>query len=244
MLFGDAYAERQGTPPPPRPPTALPNPGNLALRLGLGAQLGRGGSGRVYEAVVVPGGSSSLFAATPSVLPPLVVKISRRGRARKLANEAYYYDLCHSLQGVSLARFYGHFRTELPHGIQLPHLDDDDESDESSEDTSEPSSHESSGSDDAKQPTTPSDDGATSGDRFGDKIIWSWNDCDSTPPEAPPHPEDSDIEEIETGPDSVSILVMERLGGFLPISEKLPDMLLYVRVSVFVFSCTHSMVPS
>ena len=41
-----------GTPPPPRLPVSLPSPGYLVLSLRLGAELGAGGTGLVYEAFV------------------------------------------------------------------------------------------------------------------------------------------------------------------------------------------------
>lgn len=225
MLFGEAYVERQGTLPPPRPPTDLPNPGDLVLHLRLGEKVGSGGSGRVYEALVAPERSSPLFAATPPIIPPLVVKISRRGRANKLANEAYYYDFCNPLQGVSLPRFYGHFRAELPDGIQLPRLADDDYYEEASEDTSGSSSQDSSQSgDNEQQPGAHGQGSSLISDLTDEQRAWSW--AGYTPPPSPPHPEDSDVEETETGPTAVSVLVMERLGGFLPIAEELPDSLL------------------
>lgn len=114
----------RGTPPPPRPTITLPPPGNLNLSLRIGARIGWGGTGAVYEAFPVPGGPSSSF--TCSSLPPLVVKISYRGCAKNLAHEAYYYDFCHPLQGVSIARFYGHFRVELPEDFTLVPSKSDD----------------------------------------------------------------------------------------------------------------------
>jgi hypothetical protein len=96
----------------------LPPPGGLALSLRLGKMLGRGSSGVVYEAFVDTQNSSSSLA---SGLPPLVVKISYRGRTEPGAHEAYYYEALQPLQGVNIPRYYGRFVTDLSLGNYLIH---------------------------------------------------------------------------------------------------------------------------
>ena len=64
----------------------------------------------VYEAILDAQDSSA-----PDInLPPLVAKISFRGRTTPAAHEAYYYETLQPLQGVSIARFYGRFVSDVP----------------------------------------------------------------------------------------------------------------------------------
>ncbi|EKM57098.1 uncharacterized protein PHACADRAFT_91214, partial [Phanerochaete carnosa HHB-10118-sp] len=149
---------------PPRPPVNLPLTGNLKLPLLLGPRLGTGSSGLIFEAQIDPDGTSPCLLST---LPPLAAKVSYRGRRAASAHEAYYYDTLQPLQGISIARFYGHFLAELPSDISLLYSPEGYEDD----------------------------------------------------------PVDSDIEEIAETSDSVSILVMERLGDLLPVGEPLSDSL-------------------
>ena len=71
----------------------------------------------VYEAILDAQDSSA-----PDInLPPLVAKISFRGRTTPAAHEAYYYETLQPLQGVSIARFYGRFVSDVPLEISLVH---------------------------------------------------------------------------------------------------------------------------
>jgi hypothetical protein len=46
-------------------------------------------------------------------LPPLVIKVAARRRSENLAREAWFYEEMEHLQGVAIARCYGLFTTEI-----------------------------------------------------------------------------------------------------------------------------------
>lgn len=227
ILLDPDYLATTGTAPPPRPPISLPPPGDLVLSLRLGAKLGRGGAGLVYEAFVIPNSSSPHLTSSPPVLPPLVVKISFRGKANKLAREAYYYDMCHPLQGASIPRYYGHFRTDVARNVSPVQSNDDgtvgDAISIARKRRSRPVYYDENESDE------PLDDDSCGGSSESPEAT------PSPPPEI--EPPDSDIEEIEQSVNSVSILVLERLGSYLPIGVPLSDALLYVQDRLVTLVC-------
>ncbi|KAJ3535022.1 hypothetical protein NM688_g7036 [Phlebia brevispora] len=98
-LIFDYYLTR-GKEPPARPPSSLPPPGHLSLRLYLGPRLGYGRAGGLF--------------------PPLVAKISRPKMEKELEHEAFYYDEMETIQGIVIPRCYGFFTGVLPSGCLLP----------------------------------------------------------------------------------------------------------------------------
>ncbi|TCD67826.1 hypothetical protein EIP91_011888 [Steccherinum ochraceum] len=98
----------------PSQPTHL---GHLRLSLSLGQIIGSGAVSRVYEATVIPSGSSS--SLNSRILPPLVVKISRRGMGHTLLPEAQNYVEMATLQGHVIPRCYGLYSATIPDGIQF-----------------------------------------------------------------------------------------------------------------------------
>lgn len=217
ILLPPDYLVTTGLAPPPRPSVPLPPPGDLFLDIRIGAQLGRGSSGSVFEASLIPGGSSTQLTSSPPVLPPLVVKISFRGKANKLAREAYYYDMCRPLQGASIPRYYGHFRAELPPNMSPVQFNVDG----SVGDVINLKRH----SRDVYTWAHAEDQDADGNDDAEAEL----SESPSPPPEV--EPPDSEIEEIEQGRNTVSILVLERLGGYIAIEPgvSFTDDFLYVR---------------
>jgi len=94
----------------PRPPSTLPEPGDLHVQLILGEEKGWGRSSFVHEADVLP------TTTLPAHLPPLVLKVARSKRRAEIAREAWFYDELECLQGVVLPRCYGWFEAELAEG--------------------------------------------------------------------------------------------------------------------------------
>lgn len=197
-----------GKRPPKRLPSKLPPPGNLSLHLTLGNKIGRGRVGRVYEATVDLTKSSPELSKM--VLPPLVVKISRRHDAKRLAREAYYYEEMECLQGCAIARYYGLYRTVIhPTTNFLPWTHDKinrkpgchgDYSDESGSD---------SGSDSEDVSKIESDEDEDDEDDKDSEVYSS----DEGEPAAPT---------------VVSILILERLGDRMPLGKRLPSGIQYV----------------
>ncbi|CAL1706348.1 unnamed protein product [Somion occarium] len=178
--------------------------GNLSLHLTLGNKIGRGRVGRVYEATV------DLTKSSPElsnmVLPPLVVKISRRHDAKRLAREAYYYEEMECLQGCVIPRYYGLYQTVIQPSMEfLPWAHDKVNrspgchGDYSDKDDSDPGSESDSESDCDDDSDKDKDD-----EDSEDSEVYS-----------------SDEEELPT-PTMVSILILERVGGRLPLGKPLP----------------------
>ncbi|KAF9505058.1 hypothetical protein BS47DRAFT_1354444 [Hydnum rufescens UP504] len=94
----------------PRPPSTLPETGDLHVQLILGDEKGWGRSSFVHEVNVLPA------ATLPAHLPPLVLKVARSKRRAEIAREAWFYDELECLQGVVLPRCYGWFEAELAEG--------------------------------------------------------------------------------------------------------------------------------
>jgi len=94
----------------PRPPSTLPEPGDLHVQLTFGEKIGSGRSSFVHEVNVLP------TATLPAHLPPLVLKVARSKRRAEIAREAWFYDELECLQGVVLPRCYGWFEVELAEG--------------------------------------------------------------------------------------------------------------------------------
>ena len=109
---------RSALPTPPKQTPPSHPPGNLSLRLSLGAKIGEGASGLVYEAVDVSLSRSPKYSQ--SSLPPLVVKICRNFQPYKLPREAFIYEEMEKLHGLVVARYYGCFETIIPPGVTFP----------------------------------------------------------------------------------------------------------------------------
>ncbi|KAF8494289.1 hypothetical protein JB92DRAFT_2595742, partial [Gautieria morchelliformis] len=91
---------------PVRPPSKLPPPGNLYLRVSLDSdRLGYGRVGSVYPLTI--------DGADQYALPPLVIKVAGRRRSEDLAREAWFYEELEHIQGVAIARCYGFFTAEI-----------------------------------------------------------------------------------------------------------------------------------
>ncbi|CAL1706326.1 unnamed protein product [Somion occarium] len=222
----DGYTSR----PPKRLPSRLPPPGNMKLHLAIGNKIGRGRVARVFEATVDLDKSSPELASM--ALPPLVVKISRREDAKKLAREAYYYEEMECLQGSVIPRFYGLFEATIPPEVEfVPWVydkfnpttrrydDSGSESEEEREDTSDDDSDDDDGgsfeddnNDDDKSNADPDGDD-DSEDYHSDSDDDDERNRDNDPPVVP-------------RPTLVSILVLERVGGRMPIGQRLPPALL------------------
>ena len=104
------------TPPKPTPPSQPP--GNLSLRLSLGAKIDEDASGLVYEAAGVSLSRSPKYSQ--SSLPPLVVKICQNLLPYKLPREGFIYEETEKLHGLVVARYYGCFQTIIPPGVTFP----------------------------------------------------------------------------------------------------------------------------
>ena len=135
---------------------------------------------------------------TPELDGDNVVKLSYRGQCAALAHDAYYYEFLRPLQGVSIARCYGYFTTQVPSSTSVVHCAGGDQG-------------------------TASINNAPRRPYVGVK-----RDVPDPRVEKP----DSDVEEIEETPDSMSILILERLGGYLPMGVPLSDSLMCVN-SIF-----------
>ncbi|KAF8497718.1 hypothetical protein BU17DRAFT_103171 [Hysterangium stoloniferum] len=112
-LFFDSFGDARPDGFWVRPPSKLPSPGNGTLRVTVKDQLGQGRIGTVY----------SVHIASPddrTHIPPLVIKVSDRYRSAKLAREAWFYEEMEHLQGVSIARCYGFFQVELTEEYEVP----------------------------------------------------------------------------------------------------------------------------
>ncbi|KAF8476531.1 hypothetical protein JB92DRAFT_3134404 [Gautieria morchelliformis] len=120
-----------GALPPVRPPSKLPPPGNLCLRVSLDSdRLGHGRVGAVYPLRV--------DGADQYALPPLVIKIAARRRSEDLAREAWFYEELEHIQGVAIARCYGLFTTEIdPNSEVLGWAESDADHEEEEEDLDE-----------------------------------------------------------------------------------------------------------
>ena len=112
------HPNRSALPTPPKQTPPSNPPGNLSLRLSLGAKIGEGASGLVYEAVDVSLSRSPKYSQ--SSLPPLVVKICRNFQPYKLPREAFIYEEMEGLHGLVVARYYGCFETTIPPGVTFP----------------------------------------------------------------------------------------------------------------------------
>ncbi|KAF9503790.1 hypothetical protein BS47DRAFT_1334772 [Hydnum rufescens UP504] len=109
-LVSVAALDRPRRPYVPRPPSTLPEPGDLHVNLTFGDKKGWGRSSFVHEVNVLP------TTTLPAHLPPLVLKVARSKRRAEIAREAWFYDELECLQGVVLPRCYGWFEAELTEG--------------------------------------------------------------------------------------------------------------------------------
>ncbi|GJJ09986.1 hypothetical protein Clacol_004212 [Clathrus columnatus] len=76
----------------------------------LGERIGSGRVGTVYAAIL-------LTEDYTSVLPPLVVKISRRKHS--MEKEAWFYEELEQLQGIAVPLCYGFFQTRVEEGVEV-----------------------------------------------------------------------------------------------------------------------------
>ncbi|TCD65028.1 hypothetical protein EIP91_003349, partial [Steccherinum ochraceum] len=93
----------------------LPPPRNLRLCLSLGPEIGSGNVSRVFAAEVIPSRSTPHLQGR--ILPPLAVKISRRGMANTLLAEAENYAEMGILQGHVVPRCYGLYCAAIPNDM-------------------------------------------------------------------------------------------------------------------------------
>lgn len=118
----------------PRQPSRLPAPGRQVLEATLGPRLGYGRSSVVHalDQVTISGHDPD------TVVPSLVVKISRLDHVAWMAREAWFYDELERFQGSVVPYCFGWFETELPNESSVVPLDlcpprgydSDDEEDE------------------------------------------------------------------------------------------------------------------
>ncbi|KAF9505056.1 hypothetical protein BS47DRAFT_581164 [Hydnum rufescens UP504] len=99
----------------PRPPSTLPEPGDVHVQVIFGEEKGWGRSSFVHEVNVLP------TTTLPAHLPPLVLKVARSKRRAEIGREAWFYDELECLQGVVLPRCYGWFEAELAEGQSFAH---------------------------------------------------------------------------------------------------------------------------
>ncbi|TCD71378.1 hypothetical protein EIP91_010084 [Steccherinum ochraceum] len=83
--------------------------------------LGEGTVGQGLDAVVLDVTMDAQHSSAElrmMTIPPLVAKISRGGieNARRVENDAFFYEEMESLQGIAIARYYGFFEAILPDG--------------------------------------------------------------------------------------------------------------------------------
>ena len=83
----------------------------MKLSLRLGKKLGHGAAGRVYEVIVQHDDSSPELRGM--AMPNLVVKLSRRDKAKAVEREACNYEELEILQGCVVPRCYGLYSTEI-----------------------------------------------------------------------------------------------------------------------------------
>ena len=195
-----------GPDPPARLPSKLPPPGNLTLSLILGDRIGSGRSGVVFNATIDTGTSSAEIRA--KAIPPLVVKISRYNHHIDLLHEAFYYGEMECLQGVIVPRFYGLFQGRLPPGTSLfppgERPDDARRLVPDPEPENEDSITEEQSSGKHWEDVYPGeDDGHTTSHLNSEDV--------------------QRLKDLKQDTSIVSILVLERLGGKLPIGEELPE---------------------
>jgi hypothetical protein len=177
---------------PVRPPSKLPPPGELCLHVSIEPeQLGYGRSGTVYP----------IHIENPSQLslPPLVIKVARRHRSENLSRDAWFYEEMEHLQGVAIARCYGFFTADIDINNEvLGWVESNGEYDPEVrgdfEDEYEETSDMASGSDEGLDSHPNKDNNA----RKDDPVAL---------PSAP----------ISKERILVSVLVLERLGGMIPM---------------------------
>ncbi|KAF9503796.1 hypothetical protein BS47DRAFT_1402055 [Hydnum rufescens UP504] len=155
----------------PRPPSTLPETGDLHVQLILAEEKGCGRSSFVHEVNVLPA------TTLPAHLPPLVLKVARSKRRAEIAREAWFYDELECLQGVVLPRCYGWFEAELAEGQSFG--------------PSTRATRRSSDSEDSN-------------------LEWRFEDS-------------KQLTEMSHSRDYVSVLLLEKMGGKLPIGVPLGD---------------------
>lgn len=144
------------------------------------------------------------------IVPPLVVKISRRHRVPWLAREAWFYEEIECLQGSVAPYCYGLFEAELGDLLDSTHeshycikaLEDHPVDDRRSSDTD--------------------------------------SDCEAPPPTLRWQAAHPILAERETRHDIVSVLILERVGGMLQICRPVPQEARYfTAIYHFTFKLKH-----
>ena len=173
---------------------------DLILSLKLGSRLGRGRSSVVFEVEVDFENSSPEIAVM--AFPPLAAKVSRRGYAVAVQHDAFYYEEMEYFQGIIIPRYFGVFQGKVVEdGSILPSNRDADR----------------------KALDNPSTDNAS---------LRSWSPGEETSDDSEPEDDSSPIHDV-TGPlvhesqqpedpSIVTILLLEKVGGLLPVGEPLP----------------------
>lgn len=102
---------------PPRRLLKQESSPELTLKLSLGERISGGRIGEVYRISIEGVFAKDGELASSVHVPPLVVKIAKRGYACRLAREAWFYDELKPLQGVATARCFGWFEARLPPNV-------------------------------------------------------------------------------------------------------------------------------
>lgn len=89
------------------PPSRLPEPGNITLQLRPTLHIATGRCGVAFEVDVVS------ISCPEAFMPPLIIKVSRRGFQEELRLESRAYKEMESIQGVAVPRCYGLFQATL-----------------------------------------------------------------------------------------------------------------------------------
>lgn len=186
--------------------------GTVHLSLVLGAKLGSGRSGVVYEAQVV---NNELRPR----LPPLVVKIARPSQRDDIEREKFFYDHLEPLQGVILPRCYGWFEAEATQSVPIGYWAEDKNDLDPLSDSETPVE---CSDEDQETRVMPPLDSLTNG--FGIDLSHVNEHGGIRPRDvyANPYMEHLAWNSSPTAPKNrVSVLILERVGGHIPIGVPL-----------------------
>ncbi|KAF9513495.1 hypothetical protein BS47DRAFT_1393212 [Hydnum rufescens UP504] len=115
LVAGGVRDDKPPKPYIPRPPSTLPEPGDLHVHLIFGEKKGWGRSSFVHEVNI---SRQRLFQP---IFLPLFSRSHDLKRRAEIAREAWFYDELECLQGVVLPRCYGWFEAELAEGQSFDH---------------------------------------------------------------------------------------------------------------------------
>lgn len=146
-------------------------------------------------------------------LPPLVVKIARPSRQRRLEREKFFYDYMQDSQGVILAQCYGFYKGEVTSSSVTVDLWAQD---------LDPAKQFISSS--AQEPID--EDEYAEGEEYAEALAYAEAHYDD--------PKDPVLHLLNTpGPHThVSVLIVEKLGERLPLGAPLSPDLMYVVLSI------------